>query len=162
MMKKKVIPFAQHTFLPLCDFVWRRHVALHSRSRRLLKGRVHAEECCCCSDTSLTGEPNFIGSVGSSPGCKPRREANSWPTGPVRLCNGVKLQGLDRASSSNFTGALTCHCIAKRRTCKERNGTLEGMWCVIKSAFHIIGAKPSKAPTKGDEAAGFLHHLRQA
>ncbi len=34
-----------------------------------------------------------------------RRESNGWPTGPVRLCIGVKLQGLHRAS---FTSIFSC------------------------------------------------------
>jgi hypothetical protein len=28
--------------------------------------------------------------------CPPRREANSWPTGPVRLCSGVRMQEIHK------------------------------------------------------------------
>ncbi len=79
----------------------------------------------------------------------PRREANSWPTGLVRLCIGVKLKGLHRTPPSNWTGALTGHYIARRRTCKERIWTGEGMWCAIMLAFHIVSTKPGEAPTEG-------------
>jgi hypothetical protein len=40
-------------------------------------------------------EPSFR-SVGAPPGRKllpPRREANGWPTGAVRMCGGVRIQG---------------------------------------------------------------------
>jgi hypothetical protein len=51
-----------------------------------------------CSGTSLPGEPSSIVSVGASTGREllpPRREANGRPSGPVRLCIGSKLQGLN-------------------------------------------------------------------
>ncbi len=49
-----------------------------------------------CSETTLTGDTSSR-SVGASLGCEtlpPGREANSWLTGPVRLCSGVRLQEL--------------------------------------------------------------------
>jgi hypothetical protein len=63
---------------------------------------------------------------------------------------------------SNLTGALTGHCLARRRTCEECNGTGEGMWCVIKSALHIVGAKPSKAPTEGRRSCWLFTLLAQS
>ncbi len=46
------------------------------------------------------------------------------------MCIGVKLQGLHRAPPSNLTGALTSHCVVRGGggTCKEWNGTREGMY----------------------------------
>ncbi len=52
---------------------------------------------------------------------------------------------------SNFTEALTGHCVVRRRwTCKEWNGTGEGnVWSQL--AFHIVGTKPSEASHCGAE-----------
>ncbi len=77
------------------------------------------------------------------------------------VCFGVKLQGLHRAypppPPSNLTGALTGHSVVRRRrTCKEWNGTREGILCVIKLALHIVGAKPSE-PIEGWESQWSTH-----
>ncbi len=50
--------------------------------------------CCTCSKTSRTEDPFSI-SVDASPGwiAAPRGEANGWPTGPVRLCSGIRNAG---------------------------------------------------------------------
>jgi hypothetical protein len=67
----------------------------------------------------------------------------------VGLCTGVTLQGLHRApTSSNLTGALTAHCVGCGKEPKRHV-----MFDQV--VFHIVGGKPSKAPSKGDEAAGF-------
>jgi hypothetical protein len=61
-----------------------------------------------CSETLLTGEPGSIVSVGASLGLEllpplpSRRGANGLLIGPVRLCIGVKLQGLHRAPPQQF------------------------------------------------------------
>ncbi len=53
-----------------------------------------------CSKTSLPGEHGSIVSVCASPGQESLShlnwEASGWPTGPVRLRIGVKLQGLHK------------------------------------------------------------------
>jgi hypothetical protein len=54
------------------------------------------------------------------------------------------LQGLPPAADS-------VGCEAGRKTCSEREtGTEEP--CEIKSAFHIVGAEPSEAPTEGQQS----------
>ncbi len=99
-----------------------------------------------CSKTALTGETWFhceFKHPQDANGWPPRREANRWPTGPLRLCIGVKLQGLHRASPSKFTRALTVHCVARRRrTCKEWNRIREGMcdhsWLFTSSSQSLV------------------------
>ncbi len=64
-----------------------------------------------CSETSLTGEPSSLVSVGASPERKPlppRREANGWPIEPVRLCFGVKLQGLHKSLAVDKSTKESC------------------------------------------------------
>ncbi len=95
----------------------------------------------------------------------PRWEANGWPTVPLRLCIGVMLLCFHRAAPplppSNLTGPLTGHCVTRRiRTCKERNGTGEGMWFVIMSAFHITGTKHGEALTEGQRSRLFTSSAR--
>ncbi len=99
-----------------------------------------------CSETVLKGETRFHYDFVHpwDANCwLPWWEANDWPTGLVRLCIGMKLQGLHKPPlPSNLTGALTGHCVTrKRRTWKEWNGT-GGRHVWSQLAFHIISVKP--------------------
>ncbi len=100
-----------------------------------------------CSEKTLTRETRFqceFVHPRDTNHWPPRWEENSWPL--VQWdCVGVKLQGLHGAPPSNLTGALTGHCVLRRRrTSKEWNGTGEdNVWSQL--AFHIVGAKPSEA-----------------
>jgi hypothetical protein len=61
---------------------------------------------------------------------------------------------------SNLTRALNSQCVARRRrTCKEWNGTREGMWCVIMMAFHIVNLKASEEPTEGQRSRQLFKSL---
>ncbi len=71
----------------------------------------------------LTGEPGSIVSVGAPPGHKllpPGREANGWTTRPVRVCIGVKLQGLHRAPEVTCDRRTTSD-LARRRGSTAHN-----------------------------------------
>ncbi len=111
----------------------------------------------------------------------PRQGTNGWPTGLVRLV----LEWSCRASTGlppppqkkNLTGALTGHYVVRRRrTCKERSGSGEGMcdhagfsyrrleaswsthWRAMKPlAFHIVSTEPSAAPTEGQQSQWSNH-----
>jgi hypothetical protein len=61
---------------------------------------------------------------------------------------------------SNLTGALTVHCVARRRrTCKEQNRTGEGMWYVIHRLFTSSSRSLVKHPLKADETNRQLFRL---
>ncbi len=102
-----------------------------------------------CSKPTLIGETQFHCEFVHSRDTNrwpPRWEANGWPTGPVRLCSGVKLQGLRRAPPPQQLdqGSNPSLC------CKEEEDLQgvewnQGRQYVIKLAFYIIGTKPSKA-----------------
>jgi hypothetical protein len=83
--------------------VWLRSFQDWEQKGPILAGDQRSCQGHQCRETSLTGEPGSIVSVDTSLGLEllpadpPRREANIWPTGPVRLCIGVKLLGLHKA-----------------------------------------------------------------
>jgi hypothetical protein len=79
------------------------------RGRRLKLGQkmldfLIVKKLTFCSETMLTGESQ-LQKCGCIPGmwncCPSRREANSWPIGPVRLFSGVGMQELHRAPPSS-------------------------------------------------------------
>ncbi len=110
-----------------------------------------------CSKTSLTGETPFHRKFlhpWDPNDWPPRQEANSWPTGLVRLCIGVKLQGIYRAPPQQPDQG------SNRSLCCKEEEDLQGVeWncgrhamCKATGFSHWLAQSLVKHPLKGGEA----------
>ncbi len=103
-----------------------------------------------CSETALSGDTWFHCEFvhPRKANCwPPRQEANGLPTGPVRLCVGVKLQCLHRSLPKLLDwGSKWALCYEEEEEDLQGVEWNQGRQCVITAGFsHIVSVKPSEA-----------------